>query len=144
MAQPQCKSCGRFASRERDRSRLTDPCWWCERCDLQKARYGARTLDQLLGRGWRRKIRRRKLNMSVPMRRPDGCGCIIAQLVPGKSFQDGARELGIVAGAVVWNRLDELGFAGDVSTETWLRVLREGDKKKASARVPSPAREKGN
>ena len=90
-----------------------------------KAKRGAAFLDAKLGRGWRRKIRRRDLAMQVGSYERGECGCILAQLY-GDYF-DGARHLGIAWG----DDVRSLGFesSGDTTygdlTEAWLEVLRE-------------------
>lgn len=89
------------------------------------ARRGAEYLDAKLGRGWRRKIRRRQLDLS------DSCNCIVGQLNDGhyRPYTFG----------VSWRSESRLGFdvgpsSGDdyeELTEAWLEVLRE--KPKAAA-----------
>lgn len=96
-----------------------------EPSDLTRARRGARALDRILGKGWRRKIRKTRLDMGCGTFYPDSvssCGCILAQLRPGKFYLNTARELGLE------DKVDDYGFAGDVDEETWLKVLREGVK----------------
>ena len=97
------------------------------RSALVKARRGAAFLDAKLGRGWRRKIRRRDLNMAVGISREKGeCGCILAQLYT--YYDDGAIEMEIDAD---FEAQEDLGFVQsddasyDQLTEAWLEVLRE-------------------
>jgi len=86
---------------------------------LRKARRGAAFLDAKLGRGWRRKIRRRDLNLASP------CNCIIGQLY-NCDFEGGLRDLGIRSDRSV----ERFGFEEtplaqyDDLTEAWLEVLR--------------------
>jgi hypothetical protein len=61
-----------------------------------RAARGAAWLDKKLGRGWRRKIKRSKLEMSVGRRGPNGCGCIITQLYG--DYQGGEEPLGFDSG----------------------------------------------
>lgn len=98
------------------------------RNDLQRAQYGARLLDGLLGPGWVRKIRLRKLKMSIGVIDHEGCGCILAQLRPDQPYGRTAAEIGLNTEA-----LEEGGFDGLVSTEMWLRVPRDRRRK---ARAP--------
>ena len=81
---------------------------------MTKAKRGAAFLDEKLGRGWRRKIRRRELNIDSP------CNCIIGQLYD-HNFLKGLVELGIRSDRT----LMRLGFGGEAGlTEAWLEVLR--------------------
>lgn len=94
---------------------------------LERARRGAAWLDKMLGPGWRRKIKRRRLDMSIG-RFPCsyGCGCILAQLFG--SYHDGAAEVGLAD--AYGNRAVSLGFYSpkdyEALTEAWRQVLREG------------------
>jgi hypothetical protein len=107
----------------------------CER--LARARRGAALLDKKLGRGWRRTIRRRQLNMqSGYMEEAADCGCIVTQLdfaLEGDGvglYSRGCERLG-------WPETVRYGFdqrthdedAWDDLGEAWLVVLREGDRR---------------
>lgn len=94
------------------------------RTALTKARRGAAFLDEKLGRGWRRKIRRRDLDMASFYYSGKGtCGCIVSQLYT--AYCDGVDALGI---DIAQQR--RLGFEVDDReeyedlTEAWLEVLR--------------------
>lgn len=94
---------------------------------LERARRGAAWLDKMLGPGWRRKIKRRRLDMSIG--RYGECGCILAQLYD--DYRKGAVEVGIAD--PYGRRADALGFFSLTSsipfedlTEAWRQVLREG------------------
>lgn len=94
------------------------------------AHRGAVFLDRKLGRGWRRKIRRRELDMSVGRYSgPGDCGCVLAQLYGG--YARGLEAFGIS----LWGDEDKeerLGFASygegqwDALTEAWKEELRRG------------------
>jgi hypothetical protein len=106
---------------------------------LERARRGAAFLDEKLGRGWRRRIRRRRLDMACGSFDPDvpsECGCIIAQLSPThhyadvydlvgvEVFTDEAVQLGLTLG------FDGVGVSYEdakwaLLTEAWREVLRE-------------------
>jgi hypothetical protein len=95
---------------------------------LTRARRGAKFLDKKLGTGWRKKIKRRKLDMALGTIDRNGCGCIVAQLFPGSGYVEGLDKLGINP----WAERDEkLGFDTSASesydelAEAWLQVLRE-------------------
>lgn len=89
--------------------------------DVTKARRGAKYLDKVLGRAWRRKIRRRKLDMGMGvMNDKNECGCILAQLSPGQWYDEYGREIGIDD-----DLLSKFGLDGGVPAEAWLQVLRE-------------------
>ena len=95
------------------------------RTALTKARRGAAFLDAKLGRGWRRKIRRRDLDMQQGIYEGRGeCGCILAQLYT--NYEVGAEDLGIT-----YALAERMGFLQDEKanwtslTEAWLEVLRE-------------------
>lgn len=61
-----------------------------------RVKRGARLLDKKLGPGWRRKIRRRDLNLAASTYEGRGsCGCILAQLAPDGSYNTGLEILGI-------------------------------------------------
>lgn len=81
------------------------------RTDLSRARRGAAWLDKKIGRGWRRKIRRRELAMESCQR------CVLGQLYG--DYGDGLEALGGEAADV------KLGMDGTTPTEAWLEVLRE-------------------
>ena len=96
------------------------------RTAITKAKRGAAFLDAKLGRGWRRKIRRRDLDMRQGLYRWQGdCGCIIAQLYG--SYTDGRLDLGVRgrerAASLGFDRSPRVGYAE--LTEAWLEVLRE-------------------
>jgi hypothetical protein len=58
---------------------------------LDRAHAGAAFLDKRLGRGWRRKIKRRRLDMENPdylLDNSASCGCILSQL----DSYDGTRR----------------------------------------------------
>lgn len=92
-----------------------------------RVKRGARFLDKQMGRGWRRKIRRRDLNLGSPRYRgPGSCGGILAQLSAGGDYESGLRELGIKnkPGADMRYGFDtEDEDYGDL-TEAWLTELR--------------------
>lgn len=97
---------------------------------LTRARRGAAFLDGKLGRGWRRKIRRRKLDMAETDYRT-GCGCILAQLAPDGSYTTGLKSVGLEDKYARHARQRQLGFdndGGDTDyddlTDAWLEVLR--------------------
>jgi hypothetical protein len=98
---------------------------------LVRARRGAEFLDGKLGRGWRRKIRRRDLAMEEGLYGGRGtCGCILAQL--GGDYSSMLEEVGLASDARIEALgFDELGVDGDHDdsydqlTEAWLTVLRE-------------------
>jgi len=93
------------------------------RTALAKAKRGAAFLDEQLRRGWRRKIRRRELDMGSGIYSRGECGCVLAQLYD--DYTVGLEELGI-------NAVEEkrLGFNSSCRaryselTEAWLEVLR--------------------
>ena len=94
------------------------------RTALTKAKRGAAFLDAKLGRGWRRKVRRRDLNMESGLYAYKGdCGCILAQLY--HTYDEGAAALGIDN-----DRAERLGFLDLEAesypelTEAWREVLR--------------------
>lgn len=84
---------------------------------------GAKLLDERLGRSWRRKIRRRDLDMDSGFYEgPGDCGCILAQL--HESWDDGLLALG-----VPYKDADRFGFGGETDGGTplrnaWLQELR--------------------
>jgi len=90
----------------------------------RRAHKGAMFLDETLGRGWRRKIRRRKLDQSQALMNT-GCGCVLAQLYG--SYGRGTQEVGIQGAKQV-----QFGFltyepgAYPKLTEAWLEELRNG------------------
>ena len=106
---------------------------------LERARRGAAWLDKKLGPGWRRKIKRRKLDMSGGGFSSGGCGCIMAQLdkAYGRrargTYGDGVRNL---LGISPWGRrivalgldvpLPRNDYDYDELTQAWRQVLREG------------------
>lgn len=111
----------------------------------ERAHAGAVFLDRRLGRGWRRKIRRRRLNVEngFVARDPQSVhsrGCVLAQLhlagaipgadapVTGGSYYAAAAALDVAAPV-------RLGFMAPVGesvtgyerlTEAWLEELRAG------------------
>lgn len=92
---------------------------------LKRARRGAKLLDKKLGRGWRRKIRRRNLDMSRGSYEIGECGCVLAQLYG--SYDEGLEALDISWGEderLGFDRDDEVGY--DDLDEAWLQTLREG------------------
>lgn len=61
---------------------------------LSRARRGARYLDGKLGKGWRRRIRRRRLDMGAPVYLGEtGCGCVLAQIDAALRTPKGKLEL---------------------------------------------------
>lgn len=94
------------------------------RTAITRARRGAAFLDEVRGRGWRRRIRRRSLDMGVGGA-GQPCGCILQQLYG--DYDDGAEALGFSG----WSaRAEALGFLDrsydyEPLTEAWLTVLRE-------------------
>jgi hypothetical protein len=108
--------------------------------NLNRARRGAAWLDRHLGRGWRRRILRRRLDMRAGYYRPNikgDCGCILAQL--DVSYSSGGDEPGCYLRGLEMVGLHHpsltparLGFevVSDSSyedlTDAWLEVLREG------------------
>ncbi len=95
------------------------------RRDVQRAAHrGALFLDKKLGRGWRRKIRRRDLDLAASSYEgPGTCGCVLAQIYG--DYDEGLAALGIDEG---WKDM-ELGFDSitdsyDELTEAWKRELR--------------------
>lgn len=95
------------------------------RTALNKARRGAAFLDGRLGRGWRRKIRRRDLDMaSYSYERRGDCGCILAQIYG--DYVGGVRTLGITPYNQRRLGLESDNFVDyDDLTEAWREVLRE-------------------
>ncbi len=103
--------------------------------DMQRAaRRGAKFLDEKLGRGWRRKIKRRRLDMQSGYYNNGArgeCGCIVAQLHPGNTYGGGLRHLDLD-----YRDATRLGFQlpdEDYSTkqyekltDVWLEELRHG------------------
>lgn len=93
---------------------------------LRRARRGAAYLDKRLGRGWRRQIRRRRLNMGMGAPGPNGCGCILTQLYG--SYERGGDELDLNLDSGAPGRLGFYTAKYDdyePLTEAWLTVLRE-------------------
>lgn len=85
---------------------------------------GARFLDTQ-ARGWRRRIRRRDLNMAEgSYEGPGTCGCIVAQLAEDGDYNTGLSDLGVDDDYA-------LGFMADTDAEfmcltnAWRRVLRD-------------------
>lgn len=100
---------------------------------LARARRGAAFLDKKLGRGWRRKIKRSKLNLDAgcfPSQWVNpGCGCVIAQLDEEGSYSHGAQVLGFRAYSTEATNLGFLngsGIPNEVLTDAWKQVIREG------------------
>ena len=94
------------------------------RTALTKAKRGAAFLDAKLGRGWRRKIRRRDLDMQRYTYFKGECGCILAQL--HGDYGTGADTLGISDAECVTLGLEQgPGASYGELTEAWLEVLRE-------------------
>jgi len=98
---------------------------------LDRARRGAAHLDALLGPGWRRKIRRRRLNMAsgwMPAWDGDSCGCILAQLSETGNYNP--LEFGVTApvrdGFAVSMASPDVEADYEDLTEAWRQVLREG------------------
>lgn len=110
---------------------------------LKRARAGAAFLDEKFGRGWRRKIRRRRLNMASGAYRPSrgSCGCILAQLDaqiarddtdwPDRTgyYSDGVERFKVTApvklGFIADSRVsDDDNYAN--LTKAWRKVLSEG------------------
>lgn len=101
--------------------------------NIERARRGAAWLDAHLGRGWRRKIRRRSLRMDRGQVRPGECGCILAQLDLAEGYSVGsfsrfADSIGLRAliryGFVAASSNDDQAQYADL-TEAWREVLRE-------------------
>jgi hypothetical protein len=102
--------------------------------NIERARRGAAWLDEKLGRGWRRKIRRKRLRMETGYMHRGECGCILAQLDLARSgdgtgdFTRLAEDLGMTAlvshGFVAHGAADGL-TRYDELTEAWREVLRE-------------------
>jgi hypothetical protein len=108
---------------------------------LERARRGAAFLDEKLGRGWRRKIRRNRLDMAKGIFKPDVpggrgyCGCIVAQLSPRHTYGDVYNLLGLDPygdePAYLGLSLDDdveaavENEAWALLTDAWLQVLRE-------------------
>jgi hypothetical protein len=105
--------------------------------NIERARRGAAWLDEKLGRGWRRKIRRRSLRMEQGYMHRGECGCILAQLDLARGgnasgngdFARLAEDLGMTAlvshGFVAHGSADGL-TRYDELTEAWREVLRDG------------------
>jgi len=83
---------------------------------LRAAKRGAKFLDEQLGRGWRRKIRRRQLDLAEP------CNCVLGQLYG--DYSDGAYELGLVYSEEVRLGFDSEEEEYEALTAAWLEVLR--------------------
>jgi hypothetical protein len=108
---------------------------------LERARRGAAFLDEKLGRGWRRKIRRSRLSMADGIFDPGVaggwgyCGCIVAQLSPRHAYNDVYNLLGldpyndevIDFGLILDDDDEDIDEEKDYAllTEAWREVLRE-------------------
>lgn len=105
------------------------------KANLERARRGAAWLDAKLP-GWRRKIRRRKLDMEMGYMEPGDCGCVLAQLdfkrgkpLPGGhsdpvgSYSRLAEELDLRS-PVKLGFIAGFGYTYDDLTEAWREVLR--------------------
>lgn len=100
---------------------------------LARARRGAAFLDKKMGKQWRRRIKRTKLNLDAgrfPSKRVHpGCGCVIAQLDEEGSYSHGAEALGFRAYSPQATKLGFLsgeGVPNSVLTDAWKQVIREG------------------
>lgn len=101
---------------------------------LAAAKRGAKFLDKAIGRSWRKKIRRRELDLASPRYERGSCGCILAQLDANGSYYDMQRELGLNNAAVGRLGFDalfnedagEYFYDHDVLTDAWKKVIREG------------------
>lgn len=87
---------------------------------------GARFLDQHV-RGWRKRIRRRELNMEVGTYVYGRCGCVLAQLDEHGDYESMAE---ILVGDPYGEAAHRLGFMAeddeyDALTDAWRKVLRE-------------------
>lgn len=96
---------------------------------LTRARRGAAFLDKKLGRGWRRRIRRRDLDLSAGVYEgPGSCGCVLAQLSFVGDFKIEAELLGLDDLAIERYGFDieeDTDDKYDELTEAWRVVLRE-------------------
>lgn len=97
---------------------------------MKRAQAGAKFLDERLGRGWWRRIKLRRLDLSMAYMRPGRCGCILAQL-DAYDWGDGSylrkcEELGLSE-----QRRVRMGFAAPrygsypELTEAWKQIVRE-------------------
>lgn len=103
----------------------------------ERAHRGAKFLDEKLGRGWRRRIKRRHLDMRCGIYRPDSglgdCGCVLAQLSDDGSYVDESYRLGINPfGTDGRSKAQRLGFSANSDadyaelTVAWRGELRAG------------------